>query len=295
MRLVVLGARGQVGAALAARLPDAVALGRAEADLEVPGLAAAKIRSLRPEVVINAAACTAVDKAESEPERAMRVNAEAVGEIAAAAADVGAWLIHYSTDYVFDGSGSAPHRETDPTGPLNVYGRSKLGGEQAALRSGASALILRTSWVHGRGGNNFVSKILSLAQSRETLSVIDDQVGAPTSADLIAAVTLRAVDAIAAGRPIPSGIYHLAAAGETSFNGYARFIVTEALSAGLPLRAGPDRIAKVPSSAFPSPATRPLNSRLATDKLRAALGIALPDWREGVRDTLAALLPEKTR
>ena len=297
MRLLVLGRDGQVGTALQKLLPavgDVVALGREGADFEVQGRLADIVKRERPDVIINAAAYTAVDKAESEPERAERINAGAPGELAEAAAKAGAWLIHYSTDYVFDGSGDRPWVETDATAPLSVYGRTKRDGEVLIAKSGAKHLIFRSSWVHAPGGNNFIAKILKLAAERDELKVIDDQVGAPTSALLIAEVTAKAIELIGEGRAPASGIYHLVAAGETTWNGYARFAIADAIARGATLRVTPERVLKVPTTAFPTPAQRPLNSRLSTEKLRQALGIMLPDWQDDVRLTLDALIAEPT-
>ncbi len=294
MKLVVFGRDGQVGTALTAALAplgEVLAYGRAAADLEVPGAAAALVRRARPDIVINAAAYTAVDRAETEPERARRINAEAPGEMARAAAEIGARLIHYSTDYVFDGDKPSPYVETDATAPLNVYGASKRDGEAAVLAAGGH-FVLRTSWVHAPGGSNFIAKILNLAQSRDELRVIDDQIGAPTSARLIAETTATLIGRLAGARPPAGGIYHLTAAGETSWNGYARFIIEAATAAGLALRTRPGAVMAVPSSAFPTPARRPHNSRLSTLKLRDTLAIDLPDWRDDVRGTLRTLLPE---
>jgi dTDP-4-dehydrorhamnose reductase len=297
MKLLILGRDGQVGTALTqvlAPLGAIAAYGRQGADFSHPGDLEGVVKREQPDVIVNAAAHTAVDRAESEPELARLVNADGPAVLARAAAETGAWLIHYSTDYVFDGSGTKPWVETDPTGPLNVYGATKLAGEQAIAASGARHLIFRTSWVHAPGGNNFIAKMLSLAQSRDELKVIDDQHGAPTSARLIAEVTARAIRQIANDRPIPSGLYHLAAAGETTWNGYARFAIAEATARGVPLKATPDKVLAVPSSAFPTPARRPLNSRLSTLKLRDALGIELPDWTTDAMGTLDTILPEKT-
>lgn len=298
MRLLVLGRDGQVGTALTqllAPLGTIVALGRDGADLAQPERLAAIVDREQPDVIVNAGAYTAVDKAESEPELAQLVNAGAPGALARAAAGRGAWLIHYSTDYVFDGEKPAPYVEDDATGPLNVYGATKRAGELAIAEAGAKHLIFRTSWVHAPGRNNFVAKILGLAQSRDELKVIDDQIGAPTSARLIAEVTARAVEQIARDRPVASGIYHLAASGETSWHGYASYVIGEARKRGVALKVTPDRVLPVPSSAFPSPAQRPHNSRLSTHKLRTALGIDLPDWQTDVMGTLDTLLPETTR
>lgn len=298
MKLLILGRDGQVGTALTqllAPLGEIVALGRDGADLSQPEKLAAIVRREQPEVVINAAAYTAVDEAESEPELARLVNTDAPAVLARAAAETGAWMIHYSTDYVFDGDKTGPYVEDDATAPLNVYGTTKRDGELAIGDAGGRHLIFRTSWVHAPGRNNFAARILSLAQSREELKVIDDQIGAPTSARLIAEITRRALEQIGRDRPLDSGIYHLAASGETSWNGYARYVVGEALRRGTALRTTVERIAPVPSSAFPSPARRPRNSRLSTYKLRSALGIDLPDWQADVLGTLYTLIPETTR
>ena len=298
MRLLILGRDGQVGTALTqllAPLGTIIALGRDGADLGRPDDLAAVVDRERPDVIINAGAYTAVDKAESEPELAQLINADAPGALAWAARAAGAWLIHYSTDYVFDGEKTAPYVEDDATGPLNVYGASKRAGELAIEEAGGKHLILRTSWVHAPGPSNFIAKILGLAQSRNELRVIHDQVGAPTSARLIAEVTARVLRQIAHDRPLASGIYHLTAAGETSWHGYASYVIAEALRRGVRLRVSPEQVLPVPSSAFPSPARRPHNSRLATHKLRNALGIDLPEWQTDVLGTLDTLLPEATR
>lgn len=298
MKLLVLGRDGQVGTALTnilAPLGEIVALGRDGADLSRPERLAALVRREQPDVIVNAAAYTAVDKAESELELARLVNTDAPAALARAAAETGAWLIHYSTDYVFDGEKSAPYVEDDATGPLNVYGATKRDGELAIAEAGGKHLIFRTSWVHAPGQGNFIAKILGLAQSRHELKVIDDQIGAPTSARLIAEVTLRVLEQIDRGRPLDTGIYHLTSMGETSWNGYARFAITEALKRGATLKTTPERVLQVPSSAFPSPARRPRNSRLATHKLRSALGIELPDWQADALGTLDTLVPETAR
>lgn len=295
MKLLLLGRDGQVGTALTARLAElgtVVALGRDGADFEVPGTLADRVAEHAPDVIVNAAAYTAVDKAESEAARAFRINGAAVGELAGAAAATGALLIHYSTDYVFDGSGETPWVETDPTAPLNVYGASKRAGEEAIAASGARHLIFRTSWVHAPGGNNFMAKILKAARERDELKVIDDQIGAPTSAALIADVTISALRAERNGAPIASGLYHLAAAGETSWHGYASFAIAAARAAGVAIKVAPDRIHKVASDAFPTPARRPQNSRLSTAKLGAALSYRFPDWQDDVMPTLQQIVAE---
>jgi dTDP-4-dehydrorhamnose reductase len=295
MRILILGRDGQVGTALTetlAPLGTVVALGRTGADLSRPETLSAVVMRERPDVVVNAAAHTAVDRAESEPELARSINATSPRVLAEAARDAGAWFIHYSTDYVFDGSKPAPYVETDPTAPLSVYGETKRDGERAVAAAGANALVFRTSWVHAPGGNNFIAKMLSLAQSRDELRVIDDQTGAPTSARLIAEVTRRAILRIRDERPMPAGLYHLTALGETTWNGYARYVIGKAIERGIALKATTDKVLPVPTSAFPTPALRPLNSRLSTEKLRHALGIDLPHWQDDVLGTLDTIIPE---
>lgn len=288
MRLLILGANGQVGGELQrslAPLGEVIALGsKAEGglcgDLTQLDALRATIRQLRPDVIVNAAAYTAVDKAESEPELVMAVNGIAPGVLAEEAAALDAWLVHYSTDYVFDGSGSTPWRETDPTGPLNVYGRTKLAGEQAIQAVWHKHLIFRTSWVYAERGNNFIKTMLRLAQERDELRVIDDQIGAPTGADLIADVTAAALQKVWQ-QPELAGLYHLAAAGETSWYGYARHVLEQAQLRGLTLRVRPGQVLAIPSSAYSVPAQRPKNSRLDTTRLARELGIVLPRWQEG--------------
>jgi len=247
------------------------------------------VRALRPDLIVNAAAHTAVDKAESEPELAHTLNALAPGVLADEAACLGALLVHYSTDYVFDGSGERPWTETDGTGPLSVYGRSKLAGEQAIQASGCHHLILRTSWVYGARGGNFAKTMLRLAAERERLTVIADQFGAPTSAELLADVTAHAARTTLS-QPTLSGTYHCCAAGETTWNGYARFVLAHAQASGRPLKAGPDQVDQVPTSGFPTPARRPHNSRLDCGKLQSTFGLRLPAWQQGVARMLDEIL-----
>lgn len=299
MKILLLGKNGQVGWELQrslAPLGELVALDRhsTEADGGCGDLSSLQglrdtVRRLRPAVIVNAAAHTAVDKAESEKALAHTINAEAPGVLSSAAREVGALLVHYSTDYVFDGSGSTPWREDAATGPLSVYGQTKLAGEQAIAASGASHLMFRTSWVYAARGGNFAKTMLRLAQERDRLTVIDDQWGAPTGADLIADVTAQAIRQ-ALREPAAQGIYHLSAAGETHWNGYARFVIDTArqLKPGLAITA--QEVAPVPTSAFPTPARRPLNSRLDTTRLRDTFGLTLPDWRIGVRRMLTEIL-----
>jgi dTDP-4-dehydrorhamnose reductase len=244
---------------------------------------------LKPDVIVNAAAYTAVDKAESEPELARSINAQACDALGQAAAGIGAWLVHYSTDYVFDGSGDRPRQETDATAPLGVYGATKLEGEQMIQRSGCKHLIFRTSWVYAARGNNFAKTMLRLAQERDSLNVINDQIGAPTGAELIADVTAHAIRA-ALPQPKASGLYHLAASGETSWYDYARLVLQFAVDNGVELKVKPADIGAIPTSAYPTPARRPHNSRLCTAKLEQAFALAMPAWQTGVIRMLTEVL-----
>ena len=295
MKILLLGKNGQVGWELQRSLSvlgELIALDRHSApcgDLGQPEALAQTVRSLRPDVIVNAAAHTAVDKAESEADLARTLNAHAPAALAQAAAETGAWLVHYSTDYVFDGSGSRPWQEGDAPGPLGVYGRTKLEGERAIAASGCKHLIFRTSWVYAARGGNFAKTMLRLAQERERLTVIDDQHGAPTGADLIADVTAHAIRA-AWQQPALSGLYHLVAGGETSWHGYASHAIARARAQRPDLAWKVGEIAPVPTSAFPTPATRPLNSRLNTHKLQQAFGLTLPHWQHGVDRLLAEIL-----
>ena len=299
MRVLLLGKNGQVGWELQrslAPLGELVALDRHSTltdggcgDLDnLDGLRETVLR-LRPDVIVNAAAHTAVDKAESEPAQARGANALAPGALAQAASEVRAILVHYSTDYVFDGSGTTPWREDAATGPLSVYGQTKLEGEHLIAAAGARHLIFRTSWVYATRGGNFAKTMLRLAQERDHLTVIDDQFGAPTGAELIADVTAHAIRQTL-GEEAHCGTYHLAAAGETTWNGYARFVLDTArvLKPDLAIKAR--EVAPVPTSAFLTAARRPLNSRLDTTRLRDNFGLTLPDWQHGVRRMLAEIL-----
>jgi dTDP-4-dehydrorhamnose reductase len=247
------------------------------------------VRTVKPDLIINAAAHTAVDKAESEPDVARLLNATAPGVLAEEAARSSAWLLHYSTDYVFDGSGDQPRDEDAPTGPLSVYGRTKLEGEQLIRASGCHHLILRTSWVYAARGGNFAKTMLKLAAERDRLTVIDDQFGAPTGADLLADVSAHAVRA-ALRDPALSGTYHAVAGGETTWWAYARFVIEHARALGQPIKVVPDAITPVPTSAFPTPAARPRNSRLSTQRLQQAFGLRLPPWQQGVERMLTEIL-----
>ncbi|KQT64935.1 MULTISPECIES: dTDP-4-dehydrorhamnose reductase [unclassified Pseudomonas] len=295
MKILLLGKNGQVGWELQrslAPLGELVALDRHLVDGLCGDLSnleslRATIRQIKPDVIVNAAAYTAVDKAESETELADRVNGLASGVMAEEAAASGAWLVHYSTDYVFSGQGVTPWQETDPVAPVNHYGASKLTGEQAIIASGCKYLIFRTSWVYGARGNNFAKTMLRLAKDREALSVIADQIGAPTGADLIADVTVLAIQQVLR-RPELAGLYHLAAAGEVSWHGYASHVIDFAKSQGEELAV--TTVNPIETTAYPTPAHRPLNSRLNTQKLRDNFSLHLPDWQSGVTRMLREVL-----
>jgi len=295
MKILLLGKNGQVGWELQralAPLGEVIARDRRTtpaADLSDPESLAAIVRDARPDVIVNAAAHTAVDKAEGEADLARAVNTTAPAVLAREAAALGAWLVHYSTDYVFDGSGTAPWTESAPVAPLSVYGQTKADGEAAIRLSGCRHLIFRTSWVYAARGGNFAKTMLRLARERDRLTVVSDQFGAPTGADLIADVTAHAVRA-AAQRPDVSGTYHLVAAGETTWHGYARHVIEQARAAGQDLRVAADAVEPVPTSAFPTPARRPANSRLDTTRLRNTFGLTLPSWQSGVDRLLAEVL-----
>jgi dTDP-4-dehydrorhamnose reductase len=247
------------------------------------------VHTLRPQVIVNAAAYTAVDKAESEPDLAHRINAEAPGVLAQAAHKVGAWLVHYSTDYVFNGGGHTPWQEGDPTGPLNVYGHTKLEGERRILLAGRQHLVFRTSWVYAARGGNFAKTMLRLAKERERLTVIDDQYGAPTGADLIADVTAHAIRQVLRTGEGP-GTYHLAAAGETNWHGYAQHVIAQAQRAQPHAGWKVHSVDPVPTSAFPTPAQRPHNSRLNTALLQNTFGVHMPAWQQGMDRMLVEVL-----
>jgi dTDP-4-dehydrorhamnose reductase len=298
MKILLLGKNGQVGWELQrslAPLGEVLALDRHSTthcgDLSQPERLAQTVRDWRPDVIVNAAAHTAVDKAESEPDVARCLNANAPAALAQAAAEIGAWLVHYSTDYVFNGQGEQPWQEDDATGPLSVYGQTKLAGEQAIAASGCKHLIFRTSWVYAARGGNFAKTMLRLAGERERLTVIDDQHGAPTGADLIADVTAHAISQVMANPTTAlAGIYHLVASGETSWHGYASHVIAQARHIQAELTLKVTDIAPVPTTAFPTPAQRPLNSRLSTRKLQQAFGLVLPPWQQGVNRMLAEIL-----
>lgn len=289
MKILLLGKGGQVGWELQrslAPLGELIATGSAEADLDRPDDLRTLVRRVEPDIIVNAAAYTAVDNAESEAGKAYRINADAVGVLADEAVRYNAWLIHYSSDYVFDGKKREPYTEEDVPMPLSVYGKSKLAGEENIRRSGARHLVFRASWVFAARGNNFAKTMLRLACEREELGVVADQCGAPTSAELIADVTalalyrLRAVPDVADSL---SGTYHLAARGWTTWHEYARYVLQLAQARGACLKVFPDQIRAIPASAYPARAPRPMNSRLDTSRLCAAFGLRLPDWQCHVR------------
>ena len=295
MRILLLGCRGQVGWELCRSLSplgELAAFDQPDVDLGRPASLRAVVDAAAPDVVVNAAAFTAVDRAESEEDLATRINGESVAELARAAASRGALLVHYSTDYVFDGSGVRPWTESDRPAPLNAYGRSKLAGERAISASGCRHLVLRTSWVYAPRGNNFVRTILRLAAEREGLRVIADQHGAPTSAEFLADVTAHLVSrtAMAAGSDALLGTHHVAPRGETSWHGIAVHAVGRAAALGAPLRATPDSIAPIPAVDYPLPAPRPANSRLCVDRVERTFGIRCPDWRRHLDRAVAELV-----
>jgi dTDP-4-dehydrorhamnose reductase len=284
MKILVTGAAGQLGRELQrslAPLGEVFACDRRQLDLSNPDILRATVREIAPTLIVNAAAWTAVDKAETEPEAAHAINATAPGILAEEAKRLDAGLIHYSTDYVFDGSGERPWTESDATGPLSVYGQSKLAGEQAIAAVGGRHLIFRTSWVFGLHGANFMKTMLRLAAERDELRVIGDQFGAPTWTRHLADSTAL----IASRKDSPSGLYHLAATGETSWHGYAEAIFDQA--ARFKLLPKIPVVRRITSADFPLPAPRPANSRLDCSRLTADFGLVLPDWRVGLADCLA--------
>lgn len=301
MKILLLGKNGQVGWELQRSLGvlgEVVALDRHSPDLcgDLTNLAglAQTVQAVRPDVIVNAAAYTAVDKAESEPALAHTVNALAVGVLAQEAQTLGAWLVHYSTDHVFDGSGTRPWRETDAPAPLNVYGQTKLEGERLIQAANPRHLIFRTSWVYGARGVNFAKTMLRLAQERERLTVIDDQFGAPTGAELLADVTAHAIrQAVqAANAPALAGLYHVAASGETNWFLYTNMVLCPVKTSKLATKLVVKSVDPIPTTAFPTPARRPHNARLDTTRVQAAFGLTLPDWQPGVERMLAEVLQD---
>jgi dTDP-4-dehydrorhamnose reductase len=289
MKILLTGKNGQVGWELErtlAPLGEVVAVNRQALDLADPDAIRALIRQVKPDLIVNPAAYTAVDRAESEPELAMAVNGVAPGIMAEEAKKLGAAMVHYSTDYVFDGGNVTPYAETDVTSPNNVYGRTKLAGEQAIQAAGIPHLILRTSWVYGSRGRNFLLTILRLAQERDELKIVDDQIGAPTSSRMIAEATAQILAQTGGNPGGASGIYQLTAAGQTSWYGFAAAILERrAKSTGVPGA----RLIPIPTSDYPLPAPRPLYSVMANDKLRHAFGMAIPAWQTGLNLCMAEM------
>ena len=295
-RILLTGKNGQVGFALNQSLSvlgDVVAVDVAECDLTRPDAIRDLILTQRPDIIVHPAAYTAVDKAESDQDLAHAINAIAPGVIGEAAAQIGAPVINFSTDYVYPGDKNGWYFETDATGPLSVYGKTKLAGELALAAAQPHSITLRTSWVFGPWGGNFLKTMLRLAKDRESLNVVADQFGAPTSANLLADVTTQLVaQYLRDGNgeaDFAWGTYHLVAGGETSWHGFASYVIEQALALGWGLKAEPANVKPIPASDYPVPAPRPSNSRMDTSKLRDTFGLSLPDWQHGVRHTLALL------
>jgi len=292
--ILVTGASGQLGTELCrslALLGRVVPATRAMCDVASRDQVADTIRSIKPDVVVNASGYTAVDAAETDSENAYAVNAVGPGVLAEESRKIGALLVHYSTDYVFDGMSPVPYSEEDPTRPLSVYGRSKLDGEQAVNAAAGAHWTFRTSWIYSSQGSNFMKSIARAARNRDALSVVYDQTGAPTAASLIAEVATLAIREYLQGpEPMPWGIYHVAAAGAVNWHAYARHIIERLIAAGVPVAVTPEHVSPVTAAQYGSAAMRPANSRLDTSKLRRALRIDLPDWQVDADRTLADLL-----
>jgi dTDP-4-dehydrorhamnose reductase len=294
LTILLTGKNGQLGFELQralAPLGEVHAVAQRDCDLADPDAVRALVRRVRPDVIVNPAAYTAVDKAESERERAFAINADAPRVFGEEAARLNALVVHYSTDYVFDGAKQGAYAETDATNPQSVYGSSKLAGEGALAAAHPRHLILRTSWVVGAHGGNFAKTMLRLASERDGLKVVADQVGAPTPAALLADLTAHLVRQHAhAPEGFPYGVYHVAGSGETSWYDYARFVLGEAIGMGKALKAGPDAVQPLTTAEYPTPARRPANSRLDTSRFQTTFGLRLPPWEEGVRHVLHQIL-----
>ena len=298
MKILLFGKDGQVGWELQralAPLGELIAMGEQQADFENTAHIRQLVRQTHPDVIVNAAAYTAVDKAESDPAKAQRINADAVGLLAEEAHRLNAWIVHYSTDYVFDGEKNSPYTEEDAPRPLSMYGKTKLEGDQLIVKSKVRHLIFRTSWVYATRGNNFAKTMLRLAKEREQLKVIADQHGAPTSAELIADVTALALYRIAVANPPEkssaqiSGTYNLVAGGHTTWHGYAQHVLELAQARGAQIKVGPAAVLPINTDAYPLPAARPKNSRLDTTKLCTTFNLQLPDWHYHVQRLLDEL------
>ena len=285
-RIVLLGSNGQVGRALTQSLQplgDVIALSRDQCDFSKPELLQSQIEAISPDVIVNAAAYTAVDQAESEPDLALKVNAAAPAALAATACRCAALLVHYSTDYVYDGKKASAYVEEDAPNPLSSYGRSKLAGDAAVMASGCDYLIFRSSWVYSAYGKNFMRTILRLAEERDTLSVVNDQFGAPTPAGMIAEATAHVLSMDIKKRCegiFESGLFHLTAQGETSWHGFASLIVAEAKKRGRAMACR--EVLPIPTTQYPLPALRPANSRLSCAKLKNRYALSLPSWQDGL-------------
>lgn len=295
MKILLTGKNGQLGFELQralAPLGEVIAVGTQDCDLADADALRALVRRVAPDVIVNPAAYTAVDKAESDQDRAFAVNAQAPAILGEEGAKLGALVLHYSTDYVFDGAKDGAYSEDDTPAPQSVYGRSKLEGELALAATNPKHLILRTSWVVGAHGGNFAKTMLRLAGERERLTVVADQFGAPTSAALLADLSAHLVrqHAVAKGGAFPYGTYHVTASGETNWHAYAQFVITEAIGTGKVLKANADAIAPLSTADYPTPAKRPANSRLATNRFSTTFGLRLPEWQDGVRHVLQQIL-----
>lgn len=295
MKLLLTGCHGQLGFELQrslAPLAEVIALAKNDCDLSDAPALRNLIKQTKPDGIINAAAYTAVDKAESDVEVATRVNTDAPRIIGEEASKYGAFVFHYSTDYVFEGTGTQPYQEADTPNPQNVYGQTKLAGEQALMEACQQSLIMRTSWVVGAHGGNFAKTMLRLAADRDSLNVVADQFGAPTSAALLADITAQLVSRmkLLPNERFPFGIYHVAASGETSWHAYAQFVIGEALKAGKKLKASLNSVRPIATADYPVPAKRPSNSRLDTTLFQQTFGLRLPDWQDGVRHVLQQIL-----
>lgn len=295
MKLLVTGKNGQVGFELTralAVLGEVVAVDRQSCDLTNADALRALVRQVKPDVIVNAAAYTAVDKAESESDAAQAINAVAPGVLGEEATKINALVLHYSTDYIFDGSKSGAYVETDTPNPQSAYGQSKLDGERALIKANPRHLILRTSWVYGAHGGNFAKTMLRLAGDRDKLTVVADQFGAPTSAAVLADLTAQLIARHArdGGKSFPYGIYHAVNSGETNWCDYARFVIGAAIAAGKPLKCTPEHITPITTAQYPTPAKRPANSRLDTQKFRNTFGLRLPPWQESLQHVLQQII-----